>query len=107
MLALNKVDSRRCVTSSRWAALSRPRRFVRRAAMAKYFVTGATGFIGGRGTPPLVDAGHEGVAIARDPERAGDLVSLRGDVHPGGIRDPDSLHRPKAGVHGGFHTPRS
>src|SRR2546422_4698500 len=98
MLTLNKVDSRRCVTSSRWAALSRPRRFVRRAAMAKYFVTGATGFIGGRGTRQLVDAGHEVVAIARNPERAGGLVSLRGDVHPGGIRGPDLLHGPMAGV---------
>src|SRR3989449_2994662 len=103
MLTLNKVDSRRCVTSSRWAALSRPRRFVRRAAMAKYFVTGATGFIGGRVTRQLVDAGHEVVAIARNPERAGDLVSLGVDVHPGDIRDPDSLHGPMAGVDGVFH----
>src|SRR3989454_7170722 len=103
MLTLNKVDSRRCVTSSRWAALPRPRRFVRRAAMAKYFVTGATGFIGGRVTRQLVDAGHEVVAIARNPERAGDLVSLGVDVHPGDIRDPDSLHGPMAGVDGVFH----
>src|SRR2546425_10185375 len=103
MLTLNKVDSRRCVTSSRWAALSRPRRISRRAAMAKYFVTGATGFIGGRFTRQLVDAGHEVVAIARNPERAGDLVSLGVDVHPGDIRDPDSLHGPMAGVDGVFH----
>src|SRR2546422_11062448 len=102
MLTLNKVDSRRCVTSSRWAALSRPRRFVRRAAMAKYFVTGATGFIGGPVTPQLVDARPEGVAIARKPESAGGLVSFRGGVPPGGIRDPDSVHRPTAGVDGLF-----
>src|SRR2546425_3795140 len=97
MLTLNKVDSRRCVTSSRWAALSRPRRFVRRAAMAKYFVTGATGFIGGRVTRQLGDAGPEGGAIAREPEPAGGLVSLRGDVHTGGIREPDLLSGPMAG----------
>src|SRR3989442_4256329 len=103
MLTLNKVDSRRCDTSSRWAALSRPRRFVRRAAMAKSFVTGATGFIGGRVTRQLVDAGQEVGAIARNPERAGDLVSLGVDVHPGDIRDPDSLHGPMAGVDGVFH----
>src|SRR5256712_4043793 len=71
--------------------------------MAKYFVTGATGFIGGRVTRQLVDAGHEVVAIARNPERAGDLVSLGVDVHPGDIRDPDSLHGPMAGVDGVFH----
>src|SRR3989442_9107520 len=103
MLTLNKVDSRRCDTSSRWAALSRPRRFVRRAAMAEYFVPGAGGFIGGRVTREVVDAGHEVVASARNPERAGDFVSLGVDVHPGDIRDPDSLHGPMAGVDGVFH----
>src|SRR2546427_2372871 len=71
--------------------------------MAKYFVTGATGFIGGRVTRQLVDAGHEVVAIARNPERAKDLVSLGVDVRPGDITDPDSLRRPMAGVDGVFH----
>src|SRR3989454_2122518 len=103
MLPLNKVDSGRCVKSPRWAALSRSRRFVQREAMAKYFVTGATGFIGGRVTRQLVDAGHEVVAIARNPERAKDLVSLGVDVRPGDITDPDSLRRPMAGVDGVFH----
>src|SRR5213593_2141249 len=71
--------------------------------MAKYFVTGATGFIGGRVTRQRVDAGHEVVAIARNPERAKDLVSLGVDVRPGDITDPDSLRRPMAGVDGVFH----
>src|SRR2546426_6819526 len=98
MLTLNKVDSRRCVTSSRWAALSRPRRFVRRAAMAKYFVTGATGFIGGRDPPRLVDARRRGVALPRHPKRARGLLSPGGDVPSGGVRDPGSLHGPQARV---------
>ena len=71
--------------------------------MAKYFVTGATGFIGGRVTRQLVDAGQEVVAIARNPERAKDLVSLGVDVRPGDITDPDSLRCPMAGVDGVFH----
>src|SRR2546426_7929072 len=96
MLPLNKVDSGRCVKSPRWAALSRPRRFVRREAMAKYFVTGATGFIGGRGTPQVGDGGHEGGAVARNPGSAKDPLSLRGDVRPGGSTEPASLRRPPA-----------
>ncbi|HVG36240.1 MAG TPA: NAD-dependent epimerase/dehydratase family protein [Thermoplasmata archaeon] len=71
--------------------------------MAKYFVTGATGFIGGRVTRQLVDGGHEVVAIARNPERAKDLVSLGVDIRPGDITDPDSLRGPMAGVDGVFH----
>src|SRR2546425_7939007 len=96
MLTLNKVVSRRCVTSSRWAALSRPRRFVRRAAMAKYFVTGATGFIGGRVPRHLGDAGHGVGAGAPEPEPAGGHRSLRGDPHPGGIPGPASPPGPTA-----------
>ena len=42
----------------------------------KYFLTGATGFIGGRVARQLVEAGHQAVAIVRDPARAGDLSGL-------------------------------
>ena len=71
--------------------------------MAKYFVTGATGFIGGRVTRQLVGAGHDVVAIARNPQGAKDLASLGVDVRPGDITDPDSLRGPMAGVDGVFH----
>src|SRR5438132_10411394 len=103
MLPFTKVDSRTALLhrgGQRY--LARVASF-RRAAMAKYFVTGATGFIGGRVTRQLVDAGQEVVAIARNPERAKDLVSLGVDVRPGDITDPDSLRRPMAGVDGVFH----
>src|SRR2546426_9000816 len=102
MLPLNKVDSRTALHHRGGQRYLDRVASSRREAMAKYFVTGATGFIGGRVTPPLVDAGHEGVAVARDPERAKDLVSLRGDVRPGDITGPDSLRPPLAGVHGVF-----
>ena len=39
----------------------------------KLFVTGATGVIGRRAVPRLVDAGHDVRAMARSPEKAGDL----------------------------------
>src|SRR5207247_1003448 len=71
--------------------------------MAKYFVTGATGFIGGRVTRQLVAAGHDVVAIARNPESARDLESIGVDVRRGDITNPDSLRGPMAGVDGVFH----
>src|SRR5437667_3086548 len=71
--------------------------------MAKYFVTGATGFIGGRVTWQLIGAGHDVVAIARNPQGAKDLVSTGVDVRRGDITDPDSLRGPMAGVDGVFH----
>src|SRR5438093_1409708 len=71
--------------------------------MAKYFVTGATGFIGGRVTRQLVGAGHDVVAIARSSESARDLESIGVDVRRGDITNPDSLRGPMAGVDGVFH----
>jgi len=71
--------------------------------MAKYFVTGATGFIGCRVARQLVAAGHDVVAIARNPESARDLESIGVDVRRGDITDPDSLRGLMAGVDGVFH----
>src|SRR5437879_8684654 len=71
--------------------------------MGKYFVTGATGFIGGRVTRRLVDAGHDVVASARSPESARDLESIGVDVRRGDITNPDSLRGPMVGVDGVFH----
>src|SRR3989441_12851973 len=73
--------------------------------MGKYFVTGATGFIGGRVTRRLVDAGHDVVAIGRNPESARDLESIGVDVRRGDITDPGSLRGLMAGVDGVFHIP--
>ncbi|HME80863.1 MAG TPA: NAD-dependent epimerase/dehydratase family protein [Candidatus Eremiobacteraceae bacterium] len=69
----------------------------------KYFVTGATGFIGGHVARQLVLSGHTVVALARDPSRAGDLARLGVAVHAGDITDAASLRAPMAGVDGVFH----
>lgn len=44
--------------------------------MTKVFLTGATGVLGRRVTPLLVEAGHEVTAVARSPEKARRLSSL-------------------------------
>jgi nucleoside-diphosphate-sugar epimerase len=71
--------------------------------MTKYFVTGATGFIGGQVARQLRQAGHEVVAIARNPARATHLASLGVQVVGGDIVDKESLRGPMAGADGVFH----
>jgi nucleoside-diphosphate-sugar epimerase len=68
-----------------------------------YFVTGATGFIGGRVARQLLAAGHEVITLARTPSRAQDLVALGVKVHAGDITDKASLRIPMRGVDGVFH----
>ncbi|HEY7125365.1 MAG TPA: NAD-dependent epimerase/dehydratase family protein [Ktedonobacterales bacterium] len=69
----------------------------------KYFVTGATGFIGGRVARQLLEAGHEVVTLARTPSKAQELVALGVKVHEGDITDKESLRAPMTGVDGVFH----
>jgi len=69
----------------------------------KYFVTGATGFIGGRVARHLLAAGHEVVTLARTPSAAQALVALGVKVHAGDITDKESLRAPMTGVDGVFH----
>src|SRR2546426_3535707 len=69
----------------------------------RYFVTGATGFIGTRLVRRLHEAGHAVDALARDPAKAGDLTRIGVRVHKGDITDKDSMRRPMAGVDGVFH----
>ena len=72
--------------------------------MAKYLLTGATGFIGGRLARQLVAAGHEIVALVRAPERAADLAALGVELRRGDVTDRASLRGPMAGVDGVYHV---
>ena len=53
--------------------------------MGRYFVTGATGFLGGELTKQLISRGHQVVALVRDPARASILKTL------GGVRNMGDL----------------
>lgn len=69
----------------------------------RYFVTGATGFIGGRVVRLLRAAGHEVDALVRFPSKAPALAALGVRLHPGDITDRESMRAGMAGADGVFH----
>lgn len=69
----------------------------------KYFITGATGFIGGYVAQQLVEAGHEVVALVRDPTRAEHLAELGITLAEGDVTVKDSMRDPMSGVDGVYH----
>ncbi|MFQ6674014.1 MAG: NAD-dependent epimerase/dehydratase family protein [Fidelibacterota bacterium] len=70
----------------------------------RYFVTGATGFIGGRLSKRLVESGHQVVALVRSPRKGGHLEKMGVLVTQGDITDKESLRIPMSGVDGIFHV---
>jgi nucleoside-diphosphate-sugar epimerase len=72
--------------------------------MAKYFVTGATGFIGGEIVKQLVGRGHKVVALVRSPGKAVMLKALGVEIHTGDITESETLRAPMTGVDGVFHV---
>jgi nucleoside-diphosphate-sugar epimerase len=69
----------------------------------RYFITGATGFIGGRVAKQLVGAGHEVVALVRSPQKAKHLTDMGVSISQGDITDKESLRSPMSDVDGIFH----
>jgi nucleoside-diphosphate-sugar epimerase len=69
----------------------------------KYFLTGATGFIGAHVARQLAQAGHQVVAVVRSPEKAQDLATLGAAVHKGDVTDKETMRAPMRGVDGVFH----
>jgi hypothetical protein len=57
----------------------------------KYFITGATGFIGGRLARQLREEGHEVVAVVRNPAKAQDLAQLGVILHQGDVTEKESM----------------
>lgn len=69
----------------------------------RYFVTGATGFIGAHVARQLVGAGHDVVALVRSPDRALPLKELGVELAEGDITEPGTLAGPMDGADGVFH----
>ncbi len=69
----------------------------------RYFVTGATGFVGGRVVRLLRARGHDVVALVRSPSTAASLATLGVELCAGDVTDMPSMRRGMAGADGVFH----
>jgi nucleoside-diphosphate-sugar epimerase len=69
----------------------------------RYFVTGATGFVGGEVVRQLRAAGRDVVATARVPAKAQELAALGVDVRQGDVTDKESMREAMRGADGVFH----
>ncbi|HEX9376430.1 MAG TPA: NAD-dependent epimerase/dehydratase family protein [Actinomycetota bacterium] len=68
------------------------------------FLTGGTGFIGGRVARRLRDRGDEVVALVRSPERAADLGRIGCELVEGGLADGAALAKGLHGADACFHV---
>lgn len=57
----------------------------------KYFITGATGFIGNRIAKKLIESNHQVVALVRNPDSAKNLTDLGIEIVQGDITDKETL----------------
>ena len=73
----------------------------------RILVTGATGYVGGRLLPLLVDAGWRVRCLARQPERLASRVPADVEVVPGDVLDPASLSRAMKGVEAAYYLVHS
>ena len=73
----------------------------------RYALTGGSGFIGRRLVAQLRAEGHEVVCVARNPDRAGDVVALGAKAVKGDILDRASLEAAFRGADGVFHLAAS
>ncbi|HEX5567448.1 MAG TPA: NAD-dependent epimerase/dehydratase family protein [Streptomyces sp.] len=72
--------------------------------MARYAITGATGFVGGALARRLVAAGHEVRALVRRPDAATSLTALGVRLVPGDVAEGTGLDTLTHGVDGLFHV---
>lgn len=70
----------------------------------KYFVTGATGFVGGVLVKKLRQAGHEVRASVRDLGKAKDLETLGVKLFRGDVTEKESVRAAMQGADGVFHV---
>ena|SRR5215216_3219631 len=70
----------------------------------KYFLTGATGFLGGVLARQLREDGHDVHASIRSPQKASELQSLGVKLFTGDVTDKESMREAMQGVDGVFHV---
>lgn len=70
----------------------------------KYFLTGATGFLGKSLARQLREQQHEVVAIVRSPEKAGDLAAMGITIVKGDVTDKESMRAAMQGCDGVYHV---
>lgn len=74
----------------------------------KVLVTGATGYIGGRLIPKLLEAGHEVRAMARHPERLrGRAWASRAEIVHGDLLAPETLRQSLSGCDAAYYLVHS
>lgn len=70
----------------------------------RYFITGATGFIGGRLARQLLGAGHRVTALVRSRKKAADLLDAGAEIVEGDVTDRESMRAAMRGADGIFHV---
>lgn len=69
-----------------------------------YFITGATGFVGGVLARKLREQGHAVRASVRNPDKAGELKAIGVQLFKGDVTDKGSMREAMSGVDGIFHV---
>jgi nucleoside-diphosphate-sugar epimerase len=75
-----------------------------RLPAVKAFLTGGTGFIGGRLARALRDRGDDVVALVRTPAKAGELSRLGCELREGDLSDVGTLRQASEGCQAAFHV---
>ncbi len=70
----------------------------------KYFLTGATGFVGGRIAKLLRDRNHDVIAVVRNLEKASLLRAIGVTITEGDVTDKQSMRGPMQGCDGVYHV---